>query len=599
MQEAVVLPFVLPFASSIIFLIGNRHIPRLFADIIASLTAGAVTIIDCYLLVKSYPSNIVYWFGGWKPHDGFPVGIMFNADPFGITCALLAAFICFVCFFYSWKYFDTIGLLYHSLMCIFLAGIQGFCMSGDIFNLFVFLEILSVASFALTGYKIRETGPIQGSVNFAVVNTVGTVFILIGIALLYAKTSMLSMSFIGKALASSDPDGLIIVSLVLLVSGFLIKSAAVPFHFWLSDAYAVAPAPVAMLFSGIMLELGILAIVRLFIYIYSPISALVEPFRILLLAFGLATASVGALMSIFQRHFKRLLAYMTVCHAGVMLIGVSAMSPGSFSGLLSYLLADGCLKAALFAISGILLHYTGTADILDGKGKAKDLWILKWTSVLAVFGLASLPPFGTAVGKIELEQVLSEQGMIWVSIIIHLSTALAAAAVLRAVASYFYDYCAEMPEIFIVHDESKEWEAEIQGAQRKLPEIIKLPPVVLTLMCFAAGFIPFFINDPPEKNTFIFPDEKLLSEYPSLVSPEKYLEFSSWITGLLTMLFFYMLSSNSGVAAGLRKFLREKTSVPIRTIRELHSGAYGDYVAWIVTGSAITALVISAGVLVK
>src|SRR5207247_2029244 len=139
----------------------------------------------------------------------------------------------------------------------------------DLFNIFVFFELMGAAAFALTAYRADRPGPLQGALNFAVTNSLAAFLILGGIGLLYGRTGALNLAQVGEALARRRSDGLVVVAFLLLVVGFLIKAGAVPFHFWLSDAYAVAPIPVCVLLSGAMSDLGIHAIARLYWDVFS------------------------------------------------------------------------------------------------------------------------------------------------------------------------------------------------------------------------------------------------------------------------------------------------------------------------------------------
>src|SRR5207249_1998051 len=122
--------------------------------------------------------------------------------------------------------------------------------------LFVFFELMGVAAYALTGYKVEQPAVLQGALNFAVTNTIGAFFVLFGIALVYGRTGALNLAQIGETLSRRPADGLVIGSLALLTVGFLIKAGAAPFHFWLADAYAVAPPPVGASLAGVMSDLG-------------------------------------------------------------------------------------------------------------------------------------------------------------------------------------------------------------------------------------------------------------------------------------------------------------------------------------------------------
>jgi multicomponent Na+:H+ antiporter subunit D len=159
--------------------------------------------------------------------------------------------------------------LHHCLMLVFLAAIVGFCLSGDLFNMFVFYELLSVAAYALAGYRTTDPGSVRGALNFAITNSVGAFLVLSGIALLYGRTGALNLAQLGQALASRPADRLVVVAFLLLMVGFFVKAAVVPFHFWLADAYALAPTAAGVLFAGVVSELGLYAVARVYWTVFS------------------------------------------------------------------------------------------------------------------------------------------------------------------------------------------------------------------------------------------------------------------------------------------------------------------------------------------
>ncbi|HKW75970.1 MAG TPA: proton-conducting transporter membrane subunit, partial [Terriglobales bacterium] len=218
------LPVAVPLVSAAFLAAVNQHIPRRAADLAAIATSVACVCTSLILMFRSAHQPVVYWMGGWEPRGGAAIGISFSIDPLGAAAAAFASFLALVAFVFSWHYFDSVGTLFHVLMLSFMAAMCGFSLTGDMFNLFVFFELMSAAAFALCGYKTEESGPIQGALNFAVTNTIGAFMALSGIGLLYGRTGALNMAQIGKSLGQVH-DGLVVAAFVLISCGFLVKAA--------------------------------------------------------------------------------------------------------------------------------------------------------------------------------------------------------------------------------------------------------------------------------------------------------------------------------------------------------------------------------------
>jgi len=243
---------------------GDHVLPSRVQDAIGVAATAAVCAFGIVLMRESMSQDVIHWFGGWRPHSGAAIGIDFAVDPFGAGMVALVGAVAVLSLVYARMYLQELARLFDALLLLITAAICGFAMTGDLFNMFVWLELMGVAAYALTGFEVRQAGPLQGAVNFSIVNTIGGYLVVIGTALLYARTGALNFAQIGRTLAGEKPGGLLVVAMTLIVCGFFCKAAVVPFHLWLGDAYAVAPAPVCALFAAVMTEVGLFGVARVY-----------------------------------------------------------------------------------------------------------------------------------------------------------------------------------------------------------------------------------------------------------------------------------------------------------------------------------------------
>ncbi|MBO0708195.1 MAG: NADH-quinone oxidoreductase subunit D, partial [Candidatus Dormibacteraeota bacterium] len=416
----------------------NAKRARRVADTIALATALLVVVICAFVLVEAVAqTRVILWFGGWTPQHGVAIGIAFAVDPVGAALAMLAAVLVSSSLLFSWRYFEAVGHLYHTLMLVFLGAMVGFCFTGDLFNLFVFFELMSVAGFALAGYMIEEPGPLQGAINFGVTNTVGGFCILTGIGLLYGRTGALNLAQLGQTLARHPDSRLMAVAMTLILGGFLVKAAAIPFHFWLADAHAVAPTPVCVLFSGVMVELGLYAVARVYWTVFWPAFGDALALRVVFLGSGLLTMLLGGLEALAQQHLKRLLAFSTISHVGMFLIGISLLTPDALAAVAVFIAAHGLLKGSLFQSAGILMHRFDTIDEGHLHGRGRGLPIEGIVFGVGALCLAGLPLAGSGLGHELLDDAATTAQLDWLPPLLLIGGALPAAAVLRAAAHIY------------------------------------------------------------------------------------------------------------------------------------------------------------------
>jgi multicomponent Na+:H+ antiporter subunit D len=586
-------------------LLGTR---RRALDAVAIAVAAAVTTMLIVIMVRTVGGDQVYWFAGFRPARGVVIGIDFEAGSLSVGLAALAALLVTAAMTFSWRYFERVATYYHTLMLTFLAGMTGFCLTGDIFDLFVWFELMGVSAYALTAYRPEERGPIQGALNFAITNSVGAYLSLSGIALIYGRTGALNMAQIGAYIDRHSPDGLVAVAFLLIISGLLIKSAIVPFHFWLPDAHAVAPTPVCVLFSGVMVELGLYGIARVYWSVFGQALGHRSEISTVLLTLGVLTAVVGALFCFRERHIKRLLAFSTISHAGMFLTGIAVLTPLGLAGTAVYVIGHGLVKAALFLCTGILLHRLGSVNETWLHGRARHLRVTGAVFILASLGLADLPPFATFLGKGYIDESTWAHGLPWVMPMFIVCTILVGGAVLRVAGGVFYGLGDAPSEDPRMAEMAAEETSETDSGKRRTPLTMIIPPAVLVAAALAVGLIPQIgsviqaaairFEDQAGYNATVLTGAHIAHPVALAAAESTAVTVSDVLTGLgsttgallLAFLALYwrrlpLLRRGYEPGAGLTE-----------PIQRFQSGVVNDYVTWLVFGLACLGGVLSLAI---
>jgi len=563
------LPVVLPLLGAALNAALDHVTPRWLHVAVTLAAVAAALAFAILILIYSMSTETLHWFGGWHPRSGVAIGVVFAVDPLGAGFAVLACALTLLALLYSIPYVEVETRNYDMLVSVLCGACCGFALSGDLFNMFVWLELAGVAGYALTGFDIRRMSALQGAVNFAVVNTVGGYFVLIGIGLLYARTGALNLAQIGRTLAGEKSSGLVIIAMTLIVCGFLCKAAIVPFHFWLGDAYAVAPAPVCLIFAGIVTDIGVFGVGRVWFTVFdAPFGTHQRFVGDALLWMGIVTALVGGTMALVQQHLKRLLAFTVVCHIGIMLVGLGLLSSKGVAGAAMMLLGHGIATGGLFLAAGLLAVREPA----------------RWTAALWFCGAISLigPPYiGVYMGHALIDDAAVELGRHWVQPLVWLAGALAGAALLRAGAQVFlglvddYDHGIE---------EDRDGPVPYLGAISALLVAVGLvvsliPGLTQRVMRGAdrfrdrAGYADRVLHGIPMKEG---------AHLPVVLQPTSTASLAYGCGALAVAVALAAFAVRRPDAARARVF-----DPVVWPLRQLQTGVVGDYVMWVVVGTAV------------
>ncbi len=355
-----------------------------------------VSILNLHNVI--HHGEVRYVFSGWTA----PLGIEWVADGLAsvILVLLSALSLLGVVFTGPTSPKDLGGRIvhYYTLILLLVSSLTGIVFAGDLFNLFVFLEVAAISSYALIG--VAGGRALFAAFRYLIVGTLGASFYLLGVSYLYAVTGTLNMTDMVDKLPFLLSSKALLGGLLFMFIGLGIKMALVPFHSWLPEAYAYAPDSISPILASLVTKVALLAWVRITYWVFNA-SIIINDIPILLLVevVGALAAVIGASLALAQRDIKMMFAYGGISHIGIILIGIGQGNPTGFAGGVFYLLNDSVMQAGLFFLAGVAFCQYGVRTIDDIGRVGKQAPWLTGSLIVMAFGMIGLPPTGGFFGK--------------------------------------------------------------------------------------------------------------------------------------------------------------------------------------------------------
>ena len=420
---------------------------------------------------------IHYWLGGWAP----PWGIEYVVDAFNAYVLVIVLFICLLTVIYAKRSIEKELprkiVSFYVVFQLLVTGLCGITVTGDVFNLYVFLEIASLAAYALIAAAGGRS--LKASYNYVIMGSIGACFYLLGAGFLYSVTGSLNMADLSYLLPPLYENKVVQAAFVFFVVGISIKMALFPLHVWQPDAYTYAPSAVSVIIAAAMSKVSIYAFIRIFfsvfttdfIHIYVPITDVLSWIAAIAII-------VGSVIAIMQTNLKRMLAYSSVSQIGYIVLGVALFSTHwGLYGALIHILNHAITKGCLFMVAGAIIYRTGLRSIKDFEGLGKKMPYTCAAFTLAALSMIGVPPTVGFITKLCLVLAsLEAVEYVYVAVIL-------ASTLLNLV--YFWRVIERM--YFVRKEGAGENEHAIK--KEEAPVSMVVPALILGLLCVIVGIL--------------------------------------------------------------------------------------------------------------
>ena len=401
----------------------------------------------------------------------------FTVTQLGIYISSIALLLCFLISIYSIAYLskEENAAVFQSLILLLYLSIYAVTIAGDLLTFFIAWEAMSVTAYGLVAFYKHSWEAIEASIKYLLMSGIGSITALYGIALVYGLTGTLNIGAFIQAFATPTTTGLLAVILIFI--GFGVEAAVAPLHMWLPDAHPAAPSPMSALLSGIIIEVGSFAFVRLLgpILVLNSYAVYAQP---MLAAAAVATMFIGNISALQQDDLKRLLAYSSIAQVGYILLGIASLTPAGFSASMFHIWNHALLKALLFLLAGIVTVQIGTRSLTEMAGLGRKSPILASLFAIGALAMTGVPPFG----------LFWSEFLIVVSNLSVGSTILSAAVVLMLV-NLIISIAYYFRVIRVVVFAKPSSQLDGNGAM-KVPKLLLLPCVILVALSLITGLYP-------------------------------------------------------------------------------------------------------------
>ncbi len=426
--------FTLPFDLLLIFTVISPVIgwvaPKLYKPKLAGIFAAIALAITGFALYGLYldvsANNVVY------VASNSLIAAHLRIDM--LSLLMMSAFIGLglAAVIYSIAYIEKTSRapIYYTLILSLISGMFGIVCAGDLLTLFVFWELMSISSYALVCFFREKWASVEAGIKFLIMSAAGSATALFGISLLYGMTGTLSFEGLAAALGATTPTAWVYIAAAFIFIGFGVKTAVVPLHTWLPDAYSAAPTPISAILSGIVIGPGIYAIAKVFFTAFLSIQAQWLPVFAIL---SLVTMLLGNIAALMQTDIKRMLAYSSIGQVGYMLVGLAVGTEAGLTGTFLQFFNHALMKGAAFLCAGVIIYRLGARDLSDMVGVGRRMPLTAIIFTISVFALIGMPPFNGFISELTLFTSTFQVDLAWLGIVLILNSAISAGYYLRII----------------------------------------------------------------------------------------------------------------------------------------------------------------------